>query len=285
MLLFLLRTLFGPAGRILPLGFWRAVARPVGALAWAVGVRRRVTLINLRLAWPELPEREIRRLGRRVYRRITTVLLELPRLGWMSREELERTVVIDNAELLDLARARGALLLSAHLGNWELLAVAAGVVSGVPFSVIVKPQRDGGVLDRMRSAHGNRTIPVARAAREASTILRAGGIVAMLADQSTAPPDPFIPLFGIPTSTFSTPARLALRHGVPVVIGYALWEGTTYRAVLELLPTGDLEDTPEGVMELTRRYVAHMENAVRRAPDQWLWTHRKWKHTPNVSYE
>lgn len=281
----LLRFLFGPLGRIVPLWFWRAAAVPLAALAWTCGLRRHVTLVNLRLAWPELSERQRRQLGRRAYRRIATVLLELPALRWMSRPKLERTISVENAELLHAAKERGAVLLSAHLGNWELMAIAGGAFADLPVTVIVKPQRDGGVLDAMRSAHGNRTVSIDGAAREATTLLRSGGVVALLADQSTNSPDPLLPFLGVPTYTFATPARLALRYRVPVIIGYAVWENGAYHAQLEQIPTDDLQNTPEGIIELTQRYLDHMERTIRRYPEQWLWTHRKWKHSPGVSYE
>lgn len=261
------------------------LALPLGSLAWALGLRRRVTLRNLELALPELSASCRRRIGREATVNLFTVYLEVPTLRHLSDAELRRVITIENMELLGSIGPEGAILLSGHFGNWELLAFGAAALSGVPFSIIVKEQRDHGELERMRTARGNGVIPTSRGAREASALLRRGGVVAMLADQSAPSDEVQVPMFGIPTYTYSAPARLALRFRPRVITGFAHRTARgTYCVRLATIEHDDLPDTPEGARELAARYVADLEAAIREHPEQWVWQHRKWKNTPGVTY-
>lgn len=282
----LLAFLFGPIGKVLPFGACRRLARPIAAIAWRAGFRRDVTRRNLQLAFPELTETERERIGRESLVSLATVFLEILTLRHLSPRAIRRWLRIENIGLLKGIGPRGALLLSGHVGNWELLALGAAEIAEMPFAVVVKDQHDGRQLERTRTSRGNRLIPTARGAREASALLRSGGVVAMLADQSAPEGEHTATLFGLPTYTYSAPARLALRFRPTVIIGFAIRQRDgSYRVVLEELPHHDLPDTAEGAEEFTARYVAALERAVRPVPQQWVWQHRKWKNTPGIRYD
>lgn len=279
------RFLFGPVGRLLPLAAFRALARPLARVVWTTGFRRAVALKNLQMAFPDMGIRQRRRLALRAYRSISTTFLELPALRYMSPERYKQICRFGNTHLISNIGPEGALLLSGHLGNWEMLAVAAGLQAAKPLLVVVKSQRDYGTLALLRSRFGNRLADTASAARQISAALGGGGAVALLADQSTGQDDCPATMFGIPTYTFSAPARLALRYRPRVVIGFAIRQTDgSYFASLSELPHHDLDDSAEGIRIFTQRYVSALEEAVRACPEQWLWTHRKWKHTPGVRY-
>jgi KDO2-lipid IV(A) lauroyltransferase len=272
---------------MMPFGSARVVARPLAALAWRLGARRReITMRNLRLAFPDWSDAERLRVARASFHNLLTVFLELPMLRHLSDAGLRRRIRVENIELLGAIGSRGALLLSAHFGNWELLALGSAALSGVPFTIVAKEQRDYGQLSRMRTSRGNRLIPTHRAAREASGILRDGGVIAMLADQSAPGRDALVEMFGVPTYSFSAPARLALRYRPDIIAGFTVRDRDgNYTVRLMTIPHDDLPDNEEGARALTQRYVSLLEEAVRANPEQWVWQHRKWKSTPGVSYE
>ena len=250
------------------------------------GYRRGIMRRNLELAFPELSSVERKRIARRSLHNIATVFLEILTLRYLSDEALRQWITIENLELLQTIDDRGALLLSAHIGNWELLALGAAAISGVPFAVVVKEQKDGRELERTRTARGNRLIPTGRGARQSAAILRAGGVVAMLADQSATDDEHVTTMFGIATYSYSAPARLALRFRPRVVVGFSVRDADgRYRVALEELEHDDLPDSREGAEAFTRRYVERLEDVVRNHPEQWVWQHRKWKNTPGISYE
>ncbi|MCE2502645.1 MAG: lysophospholipid acyltransferase family protein [Chlorobi bacterium] len=282
------RFAFRIYGRYVPLRF---VHHFSPLLSWPLklaGIRGSVALSNVSLAFPEKEERVRCRIARRSLENLVTVYLEMPRLGHMPDNELRRHFEIDNLEVLTdrTIDERGALLLSGHIGNWELLALGSARLAQRPFSIIVKGQDDFGELDRMRSTFGNKMIPLHKAALSASRILSKGGVVAMLADQS--PPSTELPvtLFGVETTAFSTPARLALRYRPKVILGFAirLADGR-YRTTLSELPHNDLDDTHEGIELFTRRYLDALEKAIREYPEQWVWQHRRWKRSPGIKYD
>jgi KDO2-lipid IV(A) lauroyltransferase len=280
------RLVFGGVGRLLPFGACRRIGRLVGVLAWRLGVRRAITLRNLALALPSVSASERERIGRESLVNLVTVFLELITLRHLSDRQLRRWFRIENDEILRSIGAEGGILLSAHYGNWELLALGSAALSGVPFSIIVKSQRDFGEIDRTRTSRGNRTIHTIRAARDATALLRSGGIVAMLADQAAVERDDLVTMFDLPTYSFAAPARMALRHRPRIVLGFAERQPDgSYLARLEEIRHDDLPDDAEGSRRLTQRYVERLEAAVRRHPEQWVWQHRKWKNTPGISYD
>lgn len=280
------RFAFGVVGRCVPLRLMQVIARPASFLLSGLRLRRDVAVRNIRHALPELSSREAARLARASFRNLIVVYLEIPTLRYLSSNALERMIAIENLDLLRSIDRRGALLLSGHVGNWELLAIGAAVQSERPFAIVVKGQNDFGELERTRRAHGNVTIPMHTAALRASRILGEGGVVAMLADQAARREDHIVELFDIPTHAFSAPARLALRYRPKVIVGFAVrTRGGRYVARLQELHYDDLPDTDEGVHAFTTRYMRMLEDVVRAHPEQWVWQHRRWKHTPGMRYE
>lgn len=278
--------LYGPVGRALPFGACRRIARPAGRLAWWLGIRRGITRKNLELAFPGMTPGERERIGRESLINLVTVFLELLTLRHLSDAELRRWFKLENIELLTTIGSEGALLLSGHYGNWELLAIGAAVLSGIPFSVVVKEQNDFGEIDRTRRSRGNATIPTARGARDSMALLRSGGIVAMLADQAAVSRDDLVTMFGIPTYSFAAPARMALRHRPRIVIGFAERQPDgSYLARLHRLEYDGLPEGNEASRALTQQYVSLLEEAIRRHPEQWVWQHRKWKNSPGITYD
>jgi KDO2-lipid IV(A) lauroyltransferase len=282
------RLAFGPVAALMP---WRAasiLARPIGAALAIVGPRRTVALTNIALAYPELPQSDRTRLERNAFRNLLRVYLEIPLLRRLSRSRLIDLLAINHLDLLTSPRVKrnGALLLSGHIGNWELLALSAALQADASFAIVVKGQHDYGELDRMRERFGNRTIPSDRSARAISRLLAEGGVVAMLADQSASLSDPSVLLFDIDTRAYGAPARLALRFRPVVVVGFAVpVKGGGYAASLKELDYDDLKDDDDGVRTFVQRYVAMMERMIREHPESWVWHHRRWKHTAGVRYD
>lgn len=247
--------------------------------------RRKVTLENLNKAFPELSEHERKQIATDSWVNLGITLVELlaqPKIV----EDIESFIRFDNQHLVTSAfeKGRGIVFVSAHFGNWETLALGAPVCLNMPLSLIVKPQRNSRanrVLNAYRELTGNTLIDMDKAARAIVSTLANNGALALLADQSaSAKADIFVPMFGRPTLTYKAPAALALRHRAALIVGFAVRDDHGYKATLEEVPFDDLENTPEGVEELTRRHVAMLEQHIRKHPDHWVWQHKRWKHQP-----
>lgn len=274
----------------------RGVPRPValgggsalGAVVGALPSRshRRVEQ-HLRLAFPGLHEDELHRLAGRVFKNLGRNMAEVLHLGAMSAEALLALVDFDGLEHLQAAQAsgKGALLVTGHVGCWELMA-AAICSKGLPLNVIAReaydPRMDR-ILVGTRARFGVKTIQRndEGAAREILRTLRRGEILGLLIDVDISAAGAFVPFFGKLAWTPTGAAAFSVRTGAPVVMGFIERVGARHRIRFEppLPPvtTGVREDD---LRENTARYTARIEAAIRVRPEDWIWTHRRWRRVP-----
>lgn len=249
---------------------------------------RRAAEFNLRLAFPELPERARRRILRGMVRNLGWMAAEFARLPRYTRKNIEKTMILDGFENFAAAvrRGKGVLFLTGHVGAWELKPFAHALYSS-PIYFLVRPidnPRVDALVNRYRGASGNRPINKNESARTILRILREGGVIGVLADQNTSPAEAvFADFFGIPAATTAGIARLARRTGAAVVPVYSFWDQQIrkyrlrYDPALELTSTDDEESD---IRNYSARFNQVIEDYVRRFPDQWLWVHRRWKTRP-----
>ena len=260
-----------------------ALGSLLGKAAFRVGIRKSVTMDNLRHAFRSLSESELQRLGAGSYGNLGAVFFEMIYLRFASREAIERRLRITNQPEIEavLREGRGMILLSAHLANWEWMAVGTALRLKQPLYVIVKNQKDGYVerfLNAMRSRFGNVMIG-AGDVRSSFKVLQEGKILAMLGDQAAPFESVKIEFFGRKVPTFEGVARFALRTKAPVYLAECVRaDDGGYDMTFHNVPSGDLEGpSPENVEELTRRHTALLESIIRKKPELWLWQHKRWK--------
>lgn len=247
--------------------------------------RRRITRENLQRAFPEKSAEWVQATARGSYRNLGTTLVELLTFPHITPSETRAMIELRGTEAVEeeVRKGRGVVLVSGHFGNWELLAFAFPLYTNIPTSVIVAPQSNKYAEEYLhwyRSRTGNRMIPMGKAARAVVERLNNGEAIALLADQAaTADRDLFVPFFGTPAATYEAPAALTLKRNAPMFAAFAVREADgRYTAELERIPHEDLLPDKDGIIELTRRHVAVLENAIRERPDLWAWQHRRWKH-------
>ncbi|MEK6606605.1 MAG: lysophospholipid acyltransferase family protein [Myxococcota bacterium] len=259
--------------RLLPLRAALAVGRALGALGCLAsrGERRRA-LANLTIAFPDAPPPARARLARRAFAHLGETVAAI---ACLPRAVARTRVDIDEASRRALADAlaceRGVVFISAHTGNWELLAAHVGrLIVPRPIAIVVRRVYDLRIdarLRRLRHAAGVGTLvergPGDR--RHVVDTLRSKGVVGLLLDQSVALPGEAIPFFGRRAWTPTAPATYAARRGIPVLAGFGTRIGPLHhRIAISRIPptTGAINDA--------------IEAAIRRAPEQWVWTHRRW---------
>jgi KDO2-lipid IV(A) lauroyltransferase len=215
------------------------------------------------------------------------MLMELATLLARPLEETLARIRIDGLEHVKSAMdLHGrALLLTAHLGNWELLSIACRLTD-YRLSVVLRPL-DAPWLDRLvtrlRERSGVELIDKRAALRPVLRALAGGGMVGILLDQNAARREGvFVPFFGRAASTSRSMAVLALRTGTPIVPTFIRREaGGMHHVVigpaLSLPPARDLE---AAIVAVTTRCTQIIEDAIRMAPDQWLWMHDRWRTRP-----
>ncbi len=283
----LLRLVLGLAAP-LPLRALQKLGRRLGLFCWhVVPFRRAVVLHNLQAAFgAELDPGAIRRLGKAFYAQLGTTLLEFCGYWRLTRAQVRELVEVSNGEHLEnaLAAERGALLISGHFGNWELVA-AWLAASGRPVKFLVKTQSNARVdrlQNRLRARAGVGVIRTQTATREMVRTLRAGGVIGLLGDQDAGAGGLFVEFLGRPASVFRGTAILAWRLRCPVVAGFLVRQPDgrhrlEFAAPLQPDPAWTEE---EAVTRITRWHTRCLEDAVRRHPDHYFWVHRRWKTQP-----
>lgn len=248
-------------------------------------IRRRLVEENLARAFPDKGSDEIFRIARQVYRNLAWNAFEVFRLPLIETpEDAAMLVDIDAAGFLARTRDRnkGAVLVSAHFGNWELLGLAFGLLVA-PMTVVVKRLKNHDIdrqINVWRSMRGNRVVYKQDALREGIRTLRSGGIMTILADQSDPNGGFFMEFLGRRTSVFLGPAFLALKTGVPLFVGVSRKTGDGHYAVVyEEIDYSDLGTGKADVEELARRYTGALERYICRYPEEWFWLHDRWKRT------
>jgi KDO2-lipid IV(A) lauroyltransferase len=204
---------------------------------------------------------------------LPTVAKDPPR--WCEIPESSRRVLLEAQ-----ARGRGVLLVASHFGWMESMGIALGH-AGFPVAFVAKPFANplvDAIFARWRGLTGNTTIHKGGAKERILSTLAAGGRVAIVIDQHAGPHDrAWIPLLGIPAATSRSAGTIALESGAPIVPIHAFpMSGARLRCefgpIIE--PVGDAES-------ILRETMAVMEQALRRAPEAWLWLHRRWNVHPD----
>ncbi len=246
--------------------------------------RRRITIANVSLSLTHLSENQQQEVVKGSYQNLGITLAELLAVPSLTPEKLLDRVHLSGLEpVIERAnQGQPTILVSGHVGNWEYMALAAGLRIGKPLTIVTHPQSNAqvdAVLNSYRSLFGNILVPMNNAARTIVSAAQRGAVLAFLVDQHASPQkDPWIDFFGRPTPTYSAPAALALRYRIPMFFGVAVrHDDGTYNVSVRPVPIHDLDHSPGAVVELTQRHVRMLENEIRQRPELWTWQHRRWR--------
>jgi KDO2-lipid IV(A) lauroyltransferase len=262
------------------------LGRALGEAVWLAGARRGVVDENLGTAFPGRDATWRRHVGRATYRHYGAVLVEMAR--WIRRPlaeagDLVRVTGLARLEAA-LARGRGVVVMTAHLGNWEVGPTVARL-HGLAFTSVYQRVRNpylDAAVRRIRTLHGQRLVDRGMGLRGAIEALRRNELVAFLPDQDAGPRGVFAPFFGRPASTMRGPAEVALRTGAAVLPIFVLRRpGDSYEVLIEEeIPSDAAAPRDAEVARITAAYAWALEARIREAPEQYFWLHRRWKSQP-----
>lgn len=242
---------------------------------------RRSGMRNLEFAMPHLDHTQRKQIIDGVFRSIARMAVTFSRFPQFTKENIHQWIRYEGFEHFEdaLKQGKGVLFYTAHLGNWELSAVAHALMSQ-PMHVIVRPLDNpllDGLAGRYRAHCGNHIIEK-KDARPILRALAANQAVGILADQNAAPEEgEFVEFFGQAACAHTGFARIAAHAGAPVIPGYAIWSEVEQRYILRFYaPIAMSGDAQQDTQSLHRQ----LESVIREYPDQWLWIHRRWKTRP-----
>ena len=274
----------------LPRPVARAIGSSIGVLGYLLAGRlREVGRRNLLLAFPEQSESERKRILRSAFRNLGHQLAEFCLMSRYSAEfanrELMRYEGLQNFLAAEQA-GKGVLVLTGHLGAWELSSFVHSLL-GHPMGMVIR-RLDNPLVDRfvndIRCRHHNRVLHKDDFARGLLHSMARGETVGILMDTNMTPPQGvFVPFFGVEACTAAGLARVARKTGAAVLPGFLLWEQTERRYVLHFGEALELQVTADAEADAlanTALFARVTESYIRRYPDQWLWLHRRWKTRP-----
>ncbi len=267
----------------LPLGILHGTANLIRWLAYVVvRYRRDVVEKNLRTAFPDKSEKERRVIIRHFYRNLADIAVESLKLLSVKPEELRDRVRIANPEtcLHYLNQGQSVIVMTSHLGNWEWLLAGNALQLGYDVDAVYKeltsPAFDQLML-QIRGRFGPHPVEMKQVARELVKRKSVTRIIAMVADQTPFPQNAYWTTFlHQDTPFFTGAAGIAKRTGYPVLyVGMRRIRRGYYETWFEVLAEKDSSLSTE---ELIEAYARKVERDIRQYPDQWLWSHSRWKH-------
>jgi Kdo2-lipid IVA lauroyltransferase/acyltransferase len=252
-------------GRLAPFIFWRESRRAESHLSTA------------------LPDLNARQIVHQMFGHFAESLWELSRLDKLVPPlDAAARRVLDEA----LAEGKGAVLISGHVGNWEMLGQAVAA-AGYPIATIAAPFYDPRVtqwLQQWRARYGLKILwRDQNSGKAILRVLRSNQLMAFLIDQDTKTTGDYVPFFGRPAFTPTTPAALALRTGAALFFCWHHRDETGHQINIERVLYGQRDADSSAILSLTALLTARLERVIRTAPEQWVWMHRRWRTVPQAT--
>jgi KDO2-lipid IV(A) lauroyltransferase len=278
----------------LPRPVGRCVSWTLGTLAYYVLPRERSIALDglTRVYGAERSPREIRRLARDVFRHAVHVVVDWLILRRWSRERLERRFPDVAKAFRDLheyhrAMGTGAVGMSGHFGNWEIMALFFSHFvpdTLVPIAKRLYFPRYQDFLHRLRSSCGNEVIYTDESPRKIIRAIRNGKIPGFLPDQDVRTNSGiFVDFFGLPAYTSTAPIQLARKLGVPYFVCMVARRGSSFELLFsERFEPARSDDEAADLLEGTQRWTSYLEEQIRQAPEQWAWMHPRWRTKPGA---
>ncbi len=253
-------------------------------LAHVIRYRRRVVLDNLRQSFPSTSTLEISRLARGYYRNLAEILVEIIKLPAMQPADLKRRVVYTNPEIVLklLNRGQSVIALGGHQCNWEWIPSAA-VLYGMPVDSVYKTLENPKfetLMQEIRSTFGPYLVPMTKLPREMVARRKMPRVLALVADQVPDKPEfaHWMPFLNRDTPFYPGAERLARSQQLPVVyMEMVRLRRGYYTATFTLLADPPHDALPPG--QIMERYRDLLQASINRHPADWLWSHKRWKHT------
>ncbi len=282
------RSLLGAIGA-LPLETSMRFGKSVGKfLAKRFPKLQKTARRNLEIALPQISAEEKQRIIYGTFESLGRHLGFVSHFKKFKLEDIRNLIEVVGKEHFDKAHetGRGILFFTGHFGSWEvfnLLPPAFGYGMNILVRRIDNPLVEN-FVDKMRTRFGSVTLDKTKAARTMFRLLENGELLGILADLNVQEKEGvFVDFFGVPASTTTSIAKLAIKTHAVVLPAFAVWEESKKKYVVYLEPPIEYakdDNSPENIRELTQKITSTVEKYVRKYPEQWLWIHKRWNTRP-----
>ncbi len=270
-----------PRSVALTLGGW------LGVLGfWFASQERRLACEHIRQSLDITDERQVKTIVKKCFENLGKTVVEFMQFPRINPKQIHRSVSFEGIQHVEnaLAKGKGAIILTGHFGNWELLAASISAAVA-PLSPIVRELRSprlNALVSRYREKAGYTTIDRDTGVRQALRCLKRNELLGIVADVDTTVNGVFVDFFGKPAYTPYSPVAFALKTGAAILPSFIVRQSDgRHRAIIE--PPLSLERCDVKEKELvfnTQKFTKIIESYIRKYPEQWIWMHRRWKTRP-----
>lgn len=238
---------------------------------------RRAVTGNLKAIFPEKRNQEIRNIRIWMFRNFAKYLVDFFRFSKIDGGYIKKNIKIENINHLDeaLSRKKGVIILTAHLGNWELGGVVVAL-SGYPFWVVALPHKSKKVdkfFNFQRESKGVKVIPLGKAARQCLNVLSENKVLALAGDRDFSEKGAIVEFFGKPAMFPEGPAAFSLKTGCAIVPGFMIRnKDDSFTLRFE----GAINHNDNDPLKLIERYKIVIEEYIRKYPEQWYMFRKFW---------
>lgn len=249
-----------------------------------IPIRKKVILKNLKIAFNDKSEREIKQIMKLSYFSNFLTFMELFLFEKFNSKEILSLVKFEDEQILKaiVDSNNGAILLTAHFGNWELAANAFSIFTNKRLSVIYKKMHNPYINDWLVKVRDrfNKSVPLGLTLKEVIIELQNKNLVGIVADQR-APKEAKLKVnfFNTRVTAYEGPAALAIKYKIPIffVITYRN-KDYSYNFVIKKIDIDYNKPNNENILLITQQYYDLLESLIKKFPEQWFWLHNRWKH-------
>lgn len=267
----------------LPLSMSYLLARVLSTLQYLFSKQDRIAVRgNLKAIFPAIDESRLKQYTKSVFINFGLYLADFFKFKRLDPGYIKKNVIIEGREYIDtaLSQGRGLIIVSAHIGNWELGGVALGILK-YPVNAVTlthKQKAVNGFFNRQRESNGLRVIPLEHAVRGCLEALSRNEIVCILGDRDFTQGGLILDFFGLPTTIPKGPAVFSLRNKTPIIAAFTIRQKhnkfrLSFSAPMEFSPCQEFE---KDVRLLTRVYLGLIEDHIRKYPGQWEMFRQFW---------
>ena len=255
--------------------------RCFGWIVWKFfPIRRKVALKNLTIAFPNKSDKEKNIILKNTYSHFGMVMIDFLRMPYLTLRKLNKILQIDENTIKLLNSTKNGIIVSGHIGNWEMFQPAFGM-NQFPFFVVAQSQRNRGANKFFTWVRESSGIQIIYKQDSAKTMLKSlkKGFLGLVSDQFAGKSGIVVDFFNRPTSIPKGAATFHEKTGIPILSGFCILSGDFkyHLSLREIKLQKSMYNSDDLILNISQQIAKDLEEKVKDFPEQYFWFHRKWR--------